>query len=163
MIDANPDKAPGYLMLAHVLADQGENDAALEQVAQALKDPDPSVQADILALRGWIYLNMERRDEARADFDAVLKDDNAPYHRAALLGRGALALAEERFTDAREPIEQGIGQDSRYGLGHLLLAQLEQAQGRPGRALAELQTARNLILYPGERAALEAFAKDLHP
>jgi len=161
VVDASPNDPAGHLALARALAEAHEFPAALDRVAQALKITEPSNQADGLAARGWIELRTDQPDQAAADFAAALK--LAPYHRYALLGQGAARIAAQDYAAALPDIETGIGQDSRYGLGYILRAQAEAGPGQPVRAIADLQQAQRLILYPDERRLLENLFKQIKP
>ncbi len=160
-LTTNPQEPAVHISLARALAYQGADAPALAEIALALSAQDAAIRADALALRGEIELRAGQTDQAAADFAEVLKA--APYNRLALLGQAAVNIAAKQYDAALLSIEAGIGQDSRYGLGYLLRARVEAAQGQPVKAIADLQQARQLILYPDERKTLEELLTQIKP
>jgi tetratricopeptide (TPR) repeat protein len=155
-------------------------DEAREQLTAVLKDPTlsrqhraraQSMQAEMLAVEG---------DVVGADmlYDIVLKE--YPAFPRAMCGKGALAAADERWTDARAFFTEAQRGNEKYDVPYAGLALCEMAENRAETAFELFQDAVALnpenhrailgiiqLGYPLKRfkeieQAISAFL-DLHP
>jgi tetratricopeptide (TPR) repeat protein len=162
IIELTPDDRLGYHAEGWVRFMKGEYDAALKQMNRAFDLSAPADRPEILAVRGRIQVRRNDLAAAAADLTAALHD--APANSSALLGQAELDIARNDLEAARLALRSWAANGDggqRYGWGYVLRARIEAAAQQPAAARASLAQARQLALFPGERAAADALAAQL--
>lgn len=96
----------------------------------------------LLNKRGIALVHLGRREEALADFQAVLELD--PHFAPALVNVGNLLLEDEQTEDAIAHYEAAIRSDDQYSVAHLNLGIALKRLGRRSEAVRELRRASRL-------------------
>jgi Tfp pilus assembly protein PilF len=143
-----------YIALTQALSVQQRYADALAEAERAVSAGDPDNHVAALAARGWVHLRMGQVVQAAADFDEALKGER--LDRLARFGRAAISIRNGQYESALSDIEAGISQYGGYGLGYVLRAQVNLARNEPDKARADLQAARQRILYPDEVSQADA-------
>ncbi|HWD60131.1 MAG TPA: tetratricopeptide repeat protein [Stellaceae bacterium] len=153
--DANrEDLAPVNIVLAirqaDRLRDRGKYADAWDQISQFLNNnPD---NADLLLCAGRIYASSGRSKEAMDYFDKAYQQDsgNIDVIRGVVSG----AIIAHEYGQASDYLEKGMQADPQNPWLFYLKAQIAQARGHNGEAIAALKQARalNLQQNPGEAA-----------
>ncbi|MFN8457464.1 MAG: trypsin-like peptidase domain-containing protein [Anaerolineae bacterium] len=100
-----PQFADAYNLRALIQATQGNYDQALTDVNKAI-GLQPSANAPFLDTRGYIYLKMERYDQAQADFEEIF--NQGLHYPSAFLGGGLTYAALGDNDKAIEWLNQGL-------------------------------------------------------
>mgnify|MGYP001548717301 CR=1 FL=1 len=145
--DANrEDLTPINIMLAIKAADKlrqrGNYADAWDQISQLLNDnPD---NTDLLLCAGRIYASSGRSKEAMDDFDKAYQQDSGNIE--VLKGVVQGAILAHAYDKADEYIKTGMDADPQNPWFYYLKAQVAQARGLNGEAIANLRHARELNL-----------------
>ncbi len=111
------------LPLAKALLLQGKQDEVIDTIPITAHLPN-NVKAELLTLRGEIYLNRNELEKAAGDFDAALaaKEDSA----VARLGQALLAIRQRQWDSTRHWIHRALEKDPEYAEAWSMLGLLEQ-------------------------------------
>lgn len=120
--------------------DAARADERLSEVAQA--EPDPLQRAAALNKRGIARVQLGRRDEARADFNAAL--ELRPDYPPALVNTGNMLLEDGRLDEAIEQYERAVRVDDYYAVAHVNLSAAYKKAGRHEDAVREYRRASRL-------------------
>jgi tetratricopeptide (TPR) repeat protein len=149
------DLTPVSIVLAIRRADalrQKRNFAdAFDQISPLLVDnPDDT---GLLMAEGRIYASAGRTKEAMEYFDKAYQQDSGNVEVIRGVVGGAIQAHE--YSKAEEYLDKGIESDPQNPWFYFLKAQIAQARGNNGAAIAALRTARSLNLQqnPGEATA----------
>jgi predicted Zn-dependent protease len=121
---------------------------AWDKISQLLADnPD---NTDLLLAAGRIYASSGRTKEAMENFDKAYQQDsgNIDVLRGVISG----AILAHEYSQAEDYLEKGMEADPQNPWLFYLKAQIAQARGHNGEAIAALRQARTLNLQqnPGE-------------
>jgi len=108
--------------------------AALES---ALREEPRMPQA--LLMLGTSYAELNRTEEAKAQFDLVLRDD--PQSVQALVGMASLLMQEGRTGEVIALSKRTLSLDQRNAQAHTLLGEAYASQNEPGEALPYFEKA----------------------
>jgi arylsulfatase A-like enzyme/tetratricopeptide (TPR) repeat protein len=108
--------------------------AALES---ALREEPRMPQA--LLMLGTSYAELDRTEEAKAQFDLVLKDD--PQSVQALIGLASLLMQEGQTDDVIALSKRTLSLDERNAQAHTLLGEVYAAEKKPAEALPHFEKA----------------------
>ena len=111
--------------------------AAAAALESALREEPRMPQA--LLMLGTSYAEMDRTDEAKAQFDLVLKDD--PQSVQALVGLASLLLQEGRAEDVIALSKRTLALDERNAQAHTLLGEVYASRHKPAEALPHFEKA----------------------
>ena len=110
----------------------------------AAVEPMPVSEADVHAALGDVFLQMDRRDDAKAELSAALALDDA--HGAAHASLGMLDVRERKWDASRPHFEQAVASQSASFLCHyyygVALSQTAARRDRPGRLMPRRSSAR---------------------
>jgi tetratricopeptide (TPR) repeat protein len=146
------DLTPVNITLAVRQADKlrlrGNYADAWDKISQLLADnPD---NTDLLLAAGRIYASSGRTKEAMENFDKAYQQDsgNIDVLRGVISG----AILAHEYSQAEDYLEKGMEADPQNPWLFYLKAQIAQARGHNGEAIAALRQARTLNLQqnPGE-------------
>ncbi|HWB50657.1 MAG TPA: tetratricopeptide repeat protein [Stellaceae bacterium] len=143
------DFAPINIMLAikqaDKLKDKGDYAGAWDQISQLLNDNPDS--ADLLLCAGRIYAASGRSKEAMEYFDKAYQQDSGNID--VLRGVIAGAIAAHEYGQASDYLAKAMEVDPQNPWLFYLKAQIAQARGDNGEAVAALRQARTLNLQKG--------------
>jgi len=111
--------------------------AAVELLESALGDDPRMPQARLML--GGAYSELDRTEEARAQFDLVLKDD--PKSVQALIGVASLLMREDKTEDVIALCRQALALDERNMQAYALLGEAYADRGQPAEALPQFEKA----------------------
>ena len=111
--------------------------AAVELLESALGDDPRMPQARLML--GGAYSELDRTEEARAQFDLVLKDD--PKSVQALIGVASLLMREDKTGDVIALCRQALALDERNMQAYALLGEAYADRGQPAEALPQFEKA----------------------
>lgn len=125
----------------HSLDEQFEK--ALDDINQALNlqtdSTDEALQSRLILTRANILKNLDRIDDAMADYDSLIEGrDNAAQRgirEMAQQGRLDLLIQQEKFTDAIKELENRLGQGADDFGVQRMLAILHNANEEPAKAI----------------------------
>ncbi|MFO8026163.1 MAG: tetratricopeptide repeat protein [Opitutales bacterium] len=160
----DPGHAPSLGLKAKILLDRSRPEAALEAAEEAMAAAPEELEYQVL--RALILGNLNRRDEAIAQIDAILEKAE-PSSEHALTARrleGLLKMAEERWDEAAAAFKktyQAQPEESEAGRQLASEAYLEKARKAPdlNQALAAINQAIGLYRGQTGRENLEALSK----
>jgi tetratricopeptide (TPR) repeat protein len=160
-IRQGPDQADGQIALAVVFFEQGQYGPALEAANAAVDRATDTNRGAALAIRGRVYVRGNALDKAAADLtDAAgaANNDGVVY-----IGQAELEIARKNDAAALDQIEKWIdsSDESDFGRGYLIRAQIEARRGLPAQARADLDQAQQRALFPTESQAAETLRKQL--
>ena len=119
----------------------------------AAVDPMPVSEADVHAALGDVFLQMDRREDAKAELSAALALDDA--HGAAHASLGMLDVRERKWDASRPHFERAVASESASFLCHyyygVALSQTALETGSPGpsdAAAVERAFRRSIELNP---------------
>lgn len=106
-IEQRPNRNEFYRLRAFIHVDLDEYGAALADAKDALQGQYRLLaEADLLSSRGYVYLKLNRYEEANLDFTFILnRDEDYPF---ALLGKGLAQAGLEQSKKAIELLEEGL-------------------------------------------------------
>jgi len=116
---------------------EDDYEAAVEALESALRE-EPRMPHALLML-GTSYTELGRRDEAKAQFDLVLKDD--PQSVQGLIGMAHLLMEEGEIQDVVALCQRTLSLDDRNTQAHALLGRAYISQNRPAEALPHFEKA----------------------
>jgi arylsulfatase A-like enzyme/tetratricopeptide (TPR) repeat protein len=116
---------------------QDHHAAAAEALESALREDPRMPQARLML--GTSYAELGRRKEAKAQFDAVLKDD--PHSVQALIGMASVLQAEGQTDDVVALCKTTLTLDERNAQAHELLGEVYAEQKKPAEALPHFEKA----------------------
>jgi arylsulfatase A-like enzyme/tetratricopeptide (TPR) repeat protein len=133
------DKLPVYAAVqqAGELIMNGDHASAAATLEPALRQ-DPSMQQARLLL-ATSYSELDRRKEAKEQFDLVLADD--PHSVQALVGVAGLLLEQGRTDDVVALCKRTLSIDDRNTQAYTLLGEVYAGLGRPAEALPQFEKA----------------------
>ena len=150
----NPASAQTHYVLANVLADQGD-EASAENELRAAVSADPKL-ADAWNKLGILYDKAKKRPEALDAFSKAL--DASPDHADALFNRAKIELLETYLVDARRDVDHLLQKHDDYAAGHYLNAHLCMAEKNPAGAKAALT---KYLSLPNIDPRMKASAEDM--
>jgi len=136
------DNEMGRVLMAKVLAEQGEYDRAIGQIEAALRLTPDLLEAYLVLAE--IYVQRQDWQRAKACFLAALK--LAPAHAQARFGLGALYARERRRDDAIREFRESLRLDADQPLARMALGREYLAARRFDDAI--LQSRAALALDP---------------
>ncbi|HEY8297553.1 MAG TPA: tetratricopeptide repeat protein [Candidatus Baltobacteraceae bacterium] len=138
-----PDSLPPYER-AIVALEGGAYDDALARFDAILAGPalPPAERAKVHNKRGIALVNLRRRDDALAAFQAAL--DLQPRYAPALVNVGNLCLEDGDLDDAVSHYQSAILADEQYPVAHLNLGIAFKRLGRTSESVRELKLASRL-------------------
>jgi tetratricopeptide (TPR) repeat protein len=167
-LEESPGSVDPHLAQVRLLSIQGKYDAALAEAQAALDVAADYNRADCLVARAYIYVRLNRLDEATAEFEKLIEpktsDDlfkPASISDLGLLGLSELAIARKSYDEALTVLDRWANNGPNTGWGYVLRAQVYIAQNQPDKARADLEHARTLILFPDEVAVAERLQQQL--
>lgn len=138
-----PELYTPYELAVRALA-QGRHEEAIAAFDALLVDPDlpREERAACANKRGVAFIEMERRDDARASFERALAIE--PRYAPALVNIGNMELEAGSIAEAIELYERAVRFDEEYALAHHNLGVAYKKLGRTGDAVRELKRASRL-------------------
>ncbi len=123
---------------------QGRYDDALNRMDALLQDVtlNPNERATIINKRGVTLINMQRRAEAKSEFERALTI--APRFAPALVNLGNLHLEANEIPEAIQLYERAVLYDEEYALAHHNLGVAYKRLGRTADSVRELRKAHRL-------------------
>lgn len=123
---------------------RGEYAAALQQLDALLEEETRGEERAVLAnKRGVALVSLQRREEARQVFEAVLAA--RPRYAPALVNLGNLHLEAGETDAAIARYQAAVAADDRYGPAHHNLAVAYKRLGRTADYVRELRRAHKLL------------------
>lgn len=110
----NPDAPEGYTLEAEVMQKLGQWDTSVTSLDDAIeKDPE---SGRLFNLRGYAYLNQDKAEKAKEDFERAIALENLPSaHRNMVLyklmagdGQGAIQYLLDRIRSEPRDVENWI-------------------------------------------------------
>ncbi len=126
----NPQWAPGYLLRARVLMDKGDNEAALQSLANAVTAlPD---NRELRTGYARLLVGAKRLEEARRQFQ-LLAEQN-PKDADALFALGLLATEARQYDEAVARFTQALPLGTRTSEIYYELGRVEELRKNYGKA-----------------------------
>jgi tetratricopeptide (TPR) repeat protein len=154
VLSADADSKGARASLAQLYFDQGEYDEAVELLK---KVPEDEMDAALLGMLGFAYLQTRDFDAAVAMYEKALTQD--PENQEVRRAYAEALMAGGRTAAARTELQKILQADPDDGATYLRLAQLDRQEGRFESARQELERARNLmpgnLEIPYQQAVLE--------
>lgn len=155
ILAANPNYVPAYLGRGKCLADLGENQLALESLAQAVSYGAryPQVFAEASAERGKVLLELGQFQEASDDFSAAVQSSPADAEYLFLRGKAFMRLASMPQTgfsqtdyvgQAISSLKRAIELDGEYAEAYLERGAAYANSGKYDKAIDDLEQASEL-------------------
>lgn len=135
------DRSPRALALRAL--DRGHYDDAERRLSELLELGAPPAELALLHnKRGVARTYLQRRDDARADFEAALAA--LPRFAPALTNVGNLLLEDGEYSAAIAQYERAIRADDTYAVAHFNLGIAYKKLGRFDEGVRELRRAQRL-------------------
>jgi tetratricopeptide (TPR) repeat protein len=154
LVVALPETKNARAGLAQLYFDQGDYEQAIELLKQV---PEDELDAALLAMLGFAYLQTRDFDAAVATYEKALAQD--PENQEVRRAYAEALMAGGRTAAARTELQKILQADPDDGATYLRLAQLDRQEGRFESARQELERARNLmpgnLEIPYQQAVLE--------
>ncbi|MBV8434932.1 MAG: tetratricopeptide repeat protein [Candidatus Eremiobacteraeota bacterium] len=122
--------------------ERGDFASAEELLTRAIDAADPAARPFLFNKRGVARVNLERRDGARADFEAAL-ESNARY-APALTNLANLLFDEGRIEEALDAYRMAVAADPDHPLTYANLSAALKRAGRYDESVRAMRTARRL-------------------
>ena len=147
-----PKHAPSLALKAKILLDRSEGEAALESANQAIESAPKELKYQLL--RALILGNLNRREEARGQIEAILKTAEPSSDEALTAQRlkGLLNMADERWDEAAAAFKQSYAAQPKAAFAERKLASeayLEKARKAPNLKEALSSMDQAIALYAG--------------
>lgn len=146
-------------LLAQSLLEQGQSDKLLAELGDR-KLTDPAASAAFLSAIGTAQLQLGKRAEARASFEAATT--LAPALVAAQLGMARALAAEGKFAEAIQLVDRVIAANPNAAEAYGLQADLHMIRGdsAAAKALLEKAVAANPALLPARYALIQVLINE---
>ena len=124
VVQLNPDYANAWFNRGEIRFDQGDHTQALEDYSEALKraSDDPAYRVDIRMRRALTLMELQRYNEAIAEFGRAIEAD--PQRAEVRLVRGDAYRRMGRWGDAAADYREAIRLDQRLGKAYQAAAWL---------------------------------------
>jgi tetratricopeptide (TPR) repeat protein len=159
VLSADADSKGARASLAQLYFDHGEYEQAIELLKNI---PEDEMDAGLLAMLGFAYLQARDFDAAVAMYEKALTQD--PENQEVRRAYAEALMAGGRMAAARTELQKILQADPDDGATYLRLAQLDRQEGRFEQARQELERARNLmpgsLEIPYQQAVLEDLLGD---